>query len=127
MQTMRGQVKRIERLEIGKAFSAKAFLVDMAFGNLVQKGTIGRIRRGLYDMPKVNPALGGKLSPDIDETAQAIARRQHWKIVPEGARTANFLGLSTQVPAKIIYPTEQKGRWRSTAAAFISSMRVRKL
>ena len=35
-------------------------------------------------MPKVNPALGGKLSPDIDEAARAIARRQRWKIVPEG-------------------------------------------
>ena len=57
-------------------------------------------------MPKVNPALGGKLSPDIDEAAQAIARRQRWKIVPEGAWAANLLGLSTQVPAKIIYLTD---------------------
>ena len=54
-------------------------------------------------MPKVNPTLGGKLSPDIDEAARAIARGQRWKIVPEGAWAANLLGLSTQVPAKIIY------------------------
>jgi hypothetical protein len=101
---------RIERLGPGKAFSAKDFLdiatrgsIDMALGSLALKGTIRRIRRGLYDMPKTNPALGGKLSPDIDEAAQAIARRQRWKIVPEGAWAANLLGLSTQVPAKIIY------------------------
>ena len=57
-------------------------------------------------MPRVNPALGGTLSPDIDEAARAIARRQRWKIVPDGAWAANLLGLSTQVPSKIIYLTD---------------------
>ena len=114
MQTMRDQiVARIERLGEGKAFSAKDFLdiasrttIDVTLAELTLDGTIRRIRRGLYDMPKVNPALGGKLSPDIDEAARAIARRQRWKIVPEGAWAANLLGLSTQVPAKIIYLTD---------------------
>jgi len=114
MQTMRDQiVARVERLGPGKAFSAKDFLdiasrgtIDMALSGLTREGTIRRIRRGLYDMPKVNPALGGKLTPDIDEAARAIARRQRWKIVPEGAWAANLLGLSTQVPSKIIYLTD---------------------
>ena len=114
MQPMRDQiVARIERLGEGKAFSAKDFLdiasrgtIDMALGSLTRSGIIRRIRRGLYDMPKVNPTLGGKLSPDIDEAARAIARGQRWKIVPEGAWAANLLGLSTQVPAKIIYLTD---------------------
>jgi len=69
-------------------------------------GNNPRVRRGLYDMPRVNPSLGGKLSPDIDEAARAIARRQRWKIVPEGAWAANLLGLSTQVPSKITYLTD---------------------
>jgi hypothetical protein len=114
MQTMRDQiVTRIERLGAGKAFSAKDFLdiasrttIDVTLASLTLSGKIRRIRRGLYDMPRVNPALGGKLSPDIDEAAQAIARRQRWKIVPEGAWAANLLGLSTQVPSKIIYLTD---------------------
>src|SRR5450755_473480 len=114
MQTMRDQiVGRIERLGEGKVFSAKDFLdvasrgtIDMALASLTRSGTIRRVRRGLYDMPKVNPALGGKLSPDIDEAAQAIARKQRWKIVPEGAWAANLLGLSTQVPSKIVYLTD---------------------
>ena len=84
MQTMRDQiVARIERLGEGKAFSAKDFLdiasrgtIDMAFASLIRSGTIRRVRRGLYDMPRVNAALGGKLTPDIDEAARAIARRQ---------------------------------------------------
>ncbi len=107
MQTMQDQiVARIGRLERGKAFSAKDFLdiasrgtIDMTLSGLNRRGTIRRIRRGLYDMPKINPSLGGKLSPDIDEAARAIARRQRWKIVPEGA-WPNLLGLSTQVPGE---------------------------
>lgn len=81
MQTMRDQIfARIERLGPGKAFSAKDFLdiasrgtIDMAFGSLIRGGKIRRVRRGLYDMPKINEALGGKPSPDIDEAARAIA------------------------------------------------------
>src|ERR1017187_5060361 len=114
MQTMRDHiVARIERLGNGKAFSAKDFLniasrgsIDMALSGLTREGTIRRIRRGLYDMPRINAALGGKLSPDIDEAARAIARRQRLKIVPEGAWAANLLGLSTQVPSKIIYRSD---------------------
>jgi hypothetical protein len=114
MQTMRDQiVARIERLGEGKAFSAKDFLdiasrttIDVTLAELTLDGTIRRVRRGLYDMPRINPSLGGKLSPDIDEAARAIARKQKWKIVPEGAWAANLLGLSTQVPAKIIYLTD---------------------
>jgi hypothetical protein len=78
----------------------------MALGSMTRNGTIRRIGRGLYDMPRVNETLGGKLSPDIDEAARAIARRQRWKIVPEGAWAANLLGLSLQVPAKITYLTD---------------------
>lgn len=114
MQTMRNQiVARIERLGRGKVFSAKDFLdiasrgtIDVALSDLTHAGMIRRVRRGLYDMPKVNPALGGMLSPDIDEAARAIGRRQRWKIVPEAAWAANLLGLSTQVPAKITYLTD---------------------
>ncbi|MBZ5666798.1 MAG: DUF6088 family protein [Acidobacteriia bacterium] len=111
---MRDQiVARIERLGEGKAFSAKDFLdiasrttIDVTLAELAQDGEIRRVRRGLYDRPRINPSLGGKLSPDIDEAARAIARRQKWKIVPEGAWAANLLGLTTQVPAKIIYLTD---------------------
>ena len=114
MQTMQNQIlRRLWRFETGKAFSAKDFLdiasrttIDVALAKLAAEGKIRRIRRGLYDTPKFNPALGGKLSPDIDEAARAIARRQHWTIVPEGAWAANLLGLSTQVPSKIVYLTD---------------------
>jgi hypothetical protein len=111
METMRDQiVARIRRLGDGKAFSAKDFLdiasrttIDVTLAKLTNEGNI---RRALYDMPRVNPSLGGKLSPDIDEAARAIARKHKWKIVTEGAWGANLLDLSTQVPAKIVYLTD---------------------
>lgn len=114
MQTMRDQiVRRIKSFGGGQAFSAKDFLdiasrgtIDMTFTSLIREGTIRRVRRGLYDRPRVNPALGGTLSPNIDEAARAIARRQRWTIVPDGAWAANLLGLTTQVPSKIIYLTD---------------------
>ncbi len=114
MQTKRDQiVARIDRFGEGKAFSAKDFLdlasrtmIDVTLAALTQDGKIRRVRRGLYDRPNVNPDLGGALSPDIDEAARAIARKQRWKIVPDGAWAANLLGLSTQVPSKIIYLTD---------------------
>jgi hypothetical protein len=110
-QTMKNQVfERIRHFKPGRAFMAKDFLdiasrgtIDMALSTLVREGRIRRIRRGLYDVPKSNPALGGVLSVDIDQTARALARRYRWTIVPEGAWAANLLGLSTQVPAKIVY------------------------
>jgi hypothetical protein len=114
MQTMRNQiVARISRFGDGKPFSAKDFLdiasrgtIDMTLSGLARDGTIRRIRRGLFDKPKVSLSLGGKLSPDIDEAARAIARTEKWKIVPDGAWAANLLGLSTQVPSKIVYMTD---------------------
>jgi hypothetical protein len=111
MQTMKKQILgRIRRFKPGHVFVAKDFLdvasrgtVDMTLSTLLRDRVIRRVRRGLYDVPKVNPGLGGALSPDIDQAARALARRHRWTIVPEGAWAANLLGLSTQVPAKIVY------------------------
>jgi hypothetical protein len=114
MQTMRNKVlERIQRFEPGHAFMAKDFLdiasrgsIDVAFSSLLRQGVIRRVRRGLYDIPRNNPTLGGNLSPDIDEAARALARRHRWRIVPDGSWAANLLGISTQVPARIVYQSD---------------------
>lgn len=114
MQTMKDQILgRIGRLAAGTAFTAKDFLtiatrgtVDVTLAGLARDGKIRRVRRGLYDVPKANPALGGELTPDINEAIEAMARRQRWKIVPDGPWAANLVGLSTQVPARIVYLTD---------------------
>jgi hypothetical protein len=58
---------------------------------------------GLYDYPRYDEELGGILAPDVDQVAKAIARKNGWRIQPSGAVAANQLGLSTQVPAQVVY------------------------
>ena len=111
MPTIKDQiVSRIHRLGAGHAFTPKDFLdlgsrgmVDVTLSQLVSSCSIRRVGRGLYDLPKHSGALGITLGPDVDEIAQAIARRFRWRIIPTGAWAANALGLSTQVPAKVVY------------------------
>lgn len=109
---------RINRLGPGSVFTPKDLLdlgargsVDVTLSKLTSAGKIRRLSRGLYEFPKHSDFLGGPLSPDSDQVAQAIARRFRWRIIPEGALAANMLGLSTQVPARISYlsdgPTRQ--------------------
>jgi len=94
----------------GSVFTAKDFThiasrgtTDVTLTRLADDGVIRKLGRGLFDSPKTNPALGGILSPDTDQAAQAIARKFRWTIIPEGALAANQLGLSQQVPAKLVY------------------------
>lgn len=111
MPTVKEQiVARITAKGRGYTFSAKDLLdiggrplIDVTLSNLLADGLIRRISRGLYDYPAVSEALGGQLSPDMDQVAQAIARKFRWTILPEGALAANQLGLSQQVPAKLVY------------------------
>lgn len=64
----------------------------------------GALGRGLYDFPKMHPKLGA-LAPPPDVVAQALARETGSVVQIAGARAANALGLSTQVPAKNTYLT----------------------
>ncbi len=79
--------------------------VSMALSRLVEKETIRRLARGLYDYPRAS-RLVGLVSPSPDEIAQALARESASKIQPSGAYAANLLGLTEQVPAKIVFLTD---------------------
>ena len=101
---------RMKEGDAGKAYSPKDFLdlgsrgsVDVALSQLVDAGSIRRIIRGLYDYPRSGKLISGPLSPDLNEAASAIARKNGWRILAAGAHAANILGLSTQVPAKAVY------------------------
>lgn len=83
--------------------------VDQALSRLVKSGTLRRLARGLYDFPKVHPKLG-LLSPAPDDVAQALARETGSHVQIAGARAANALGLTTQVPAKSTYLTDGPSR-----------------
>ncbi|MGV1767544.1 type IV toxin-antitoxin system AbiEi family antitoxin domain-containing protein (plasmid) [Agrobacterium tumefaciens] len=83
--------------------------VDQALSRLAKSGKLRRLTRGLYDFPKVHPQLG-PLSPTPDDVAQALARETGSQVQIAGARAANALGLSTQVPAQSIYLTDGPSR-----------------
>ena len=84
--------------------------MDVALASLARDGTLRRVTRGIYDYPRTSELLGGVLSPDLDKVAKAAARKSGARIQPSGAWAANMLGLSTQVPARIVYQTDSRIR-----------------
>src|SRR5665213_2765816 len=83
--------------------------VDITLHRLARKGTIRRLARGVYDFPKDHPVLG-RLSPSAEAIAKALAGRDCTRIQPAGAYAANMLGLSEQVPAKVVFLTDGPSR-----------------
>jgi len=79
--------------------------VDLALHRLVKKGTLRRLARGLYYYPRIDPDLG-PLSPTIDDIAKALKGRDNIRIQPSGGYAANILGLSEQVPVKVVFLTD---------------------
>lgn len=112
---------------MGFAFTARDFLdlgsqgtVFMALSTLARLGKIRRISRGVYDYPRHSELLEGSLAPDFDQVAHAIARKAGIRIQPSGALAANLLGLSEQVPAKILYLTDGRSRTISIGSQTIT-------
>jgi len=100
----------------GSAFTPNDFLnlggrdaVDKVLSRLAAKGTIRRLARGLYEYPREHPELG-TLSPDIEKVARALAGKHRIRLQPAGAYATNLLGLSEQVPAKVVFLTDGPSR-----------------
>ena len=83
--------------------------VDVSLHRLARNGTIRRLARGVYDFPKEHPALG-PLQPSAEAVAKALAGRDRTRLQPAGAYAANVLGLSEQVPAKVVFLTDGPSR-----------------
>lgn len=118
MQTIENKiVSRIYGRGRGWAFCANDFsaefgrsTIDWALRNLTEQGTIRRVCRGVYDYPKYSELLQQELSPDFDQVAQAFARKFNWRIQPTGDAALNLLGLSTQVPGRLVYLSDGPNR-----------------
>jgi hypothetical protein len=83
--------------------------VDQALSRLARAGHLRRLARGLYDFPKTHHAFG-VLPPVLHRVAEAIARSTGSRLQVSGAQAANALGLSTQVPAQLLYWTDGPSR-----------------
>ena len=68
-------------------------------------GYIKRLTKGMYHFPRHHEVLG-ELPPQVDTVINAMQRAHQIKCQPSGAYAANLLGMSEQVPAKIVILTD---------------------
>jgi hypothetical protein len=113
---------RITKKGEGWVFSAHDFLdlgsraaVDHALARLAKQTpaksqTIYRLERGLYYYPETSLLTKNLLLPTPDQVVGAFARKSQTRIQITGAKAANALGLSLQVPARVAYLTDGANR-----------------
>ncbi len=101
-ETPKGSVLFVDDfLDLGSPDSIKKALYRLTN----EKSLLVRLAHGIYLFPKIDKELG-ILYPSTEEIAKAIARRDKARIIPTGVYALNRLGLSTQVPMKIVYLTD---------------------
>lgn len=108
--------RRVKRSEPGSVFTPAAFTslgsraaVDKSLQRLVAQGALRRLSRGWYDKPRTDAVLG-PLWPSIDAVMKALIGKDKLRVQPTGVYAANLLGLSEQVPAKIVLLTDGVSR-----------------
>lgn len=79
--------------------------VKQALSRLTRSGKIRRLGHGIYYIPKLDPVLG-EVRPGAEEVVRFLARKEHIRIRPAGAFALHRLGLTTQVPTKLVYFTD---------------------
>jgi hypothetical protein len=84
--------------------------VKVALHRLVKRNVLQRIARGIYAKPYYSELIEKEVTPGADEVAKAVALRDKARIIPTGVYALNALGLSTQVPMKLVYLTDAAPR-----------------
>ncbi|HEV3210895.1 MAG TPA: DUF6088 family protein [Chthoniobacterales bacterium] len=79
--------------------------VRKALSRLVKASKLRRVRQGLYDLPRQHPIIG-QTAPDVEGTVRALMHGSHARWQFSGAYAANALGLTEQVPSKIVILTD---------------------
>jgi hypothetical protein len=79
--------------------------IRKALQRLEEKKIIRRIAQGIYTRP-IESKYIGEVLPSAEEVAKGIAKRDRIRIVPTGVYALNALGLSTQVPMKLVFLTD---------------------
>lgn len=105
-------IRSIKARKGALAFSAKDFghlgrrpTVGQGLARLVKRGQLRRVRQGIYDLPRAHPLLG-QTAPDPMAVIRALMDGSGAQWQASGAYAANLLGLSDQVPAKIVILTD---------------------
>ncbi|MBU2900632.1 DUF6088 family protein [Maribacter dokdonensis] len=84
--------------------------VKVALHRIVKKGLLHTLARGIYTKPKFSKLLNQDVLPSAEQVATAIAERDRARLLPTGVYAQNMLGLSTQVPLKLVYLTDGSPR-----------------
>jgi len=109
-------IKKIKKARRGTLFSGDVFTsigspetIRRTLSRLVESGELDRVAPGIFVRPQIDSIIG-KITPTIEDITKAIAKRDKARIVPTGVYALNRLGLSTQVPMKIVYLTDGSAR-----------------
>ena len=105
-------LRRIRKLKPGTIFTPRDLAslgprtaIASALSRYLKAGTLKQPARGLYQVPETHPLLG-ELRASPDQIATALAGKHRLKLQPSGAYAANLLGLSDQVPQRVVYLTD---------------------
>ena len=81
--------------------------IRISLFRLCKEGILIRLAYGIFLYPKIDKKFGlGIIYPSIFEIVNEIAKREKARLIPTGVYAMNRLGLSTQVPAKVIFLTD---------------------
>ena len=110
-------VAKIDSADSGKVWVPTDFAqfgnreaIDKTLQRLVGAGKLRRIDRGLYDKPAVNRLTNRVTTPDYRAVIDAIARRDHLRMLVDGMTAANDLGLTDAVPSRVTIHTDTRRR-----------------
>lgn len=102
---------KISRFKPGHVFLPSDFkelgsstAIRKALSRLVEQGSVERMGQGIYVIPKKDKVFG-KVLPSMEQLAEALAKKEHVKIKPSGQNALNKVGLSTQVPMRLVFLT----------------------
>ncbi|MBW8325905.1 MAG: type IV toxin-antitoxin system AbiEi family antitoxin domain-containing protein [Prolixibacteraceae bacterium] len=112
--------EQIERLVLAKPrgtlffpedfeYTGSSEAIRKALQRLENKGSIRRVAHGIYVRPKESSYIG-EVMPTAEEVAEGIAKRDKIRIVPTGVYALHALGLSTQIPLKLVFLTDGAAR-----------------
>lgn len=83
--------------------------VKMALSRMVSQDKLKRLAHGIYYIPQED-ALFGYIYPAPEKIAEAVAKKEKVRIKPTGTYALHKLGLSTQVPTRLVYLTDGERR-----------------
>jgi len=111
MNTSQAIRERIASQPAGEPFTPALFAglgsraaIDQTLMRLTKGGSIERIGHGLYLVPKTG-RFGIKAMPAPEQVARTVAEAEGATIEIHGAEAARRLGLSTQMPAQVVFWT----------------------